>query len=241
MGCAHNATAHGRGAARRLRPARPASRVGLSISLLAAGLFLAAGCQQGGAGKTPVASTADLPAYQSVSPTVLQDSGTYVHRWSGMGLPMAAGAFRRARIVKFDQAALDVSAEYHFKTALGMVLANVYVYPMSLVSPPSEANCQAEFDAVQAILVQRFPDAERVREWLEPAPDLATPHAGYAAAYDFVGDLLGSTMPVRSEVYLFCDVGPAWKVKYRITYPRNAAVEAAVKAFIAATPSPAGR
>jgi hypothetical protein len=228
---------------------RRVARFGLSISLLAVGfslgLSLAACSQQtgtsGGVAAAPVTATADLPPYERIEPAVERASGAYVHRWSGLSLPKQAGAFARARVTKFDAAALDITAEYQLKTPQGLALANVYIYPMSLISPlgehAGEADCRTEFDGVGVVIGQRFPDAILVREWEEAAPDLAGQRPGLAVAYDFEADILGPTMPVRSEAYLFCGVNRAWAVKYRITYPRTFDAADSIKAFIAASPA----
>jgi hypothetical protein len=228
---------------------RRVARFGLSISLLAVclslGLSLAACSQQtgtgGGVAPAPVTTTADLPPYERIDPTIERASGAYVHRWSGLDLPKQAGAFTRARVTKFDAAALDVTAEYHLKTPQGLALANVYIYPMNLISPlgeqASEADCRTEFDGVGVVIGQRFPAATLVREWEEAAPDLAGQRPGLAAAYDFETDILGPNMPVRSEAYLFCGVNRAWAVKYRITYPRTFDAADSIRAFIAASPA----
>lgn len=225
------------------------ARFGLSISLLAVGLsvgFSLAACSQqtgtsGGVAPAPVTTTADLPPYERIEPTVERASGTYVHRWSGLDLPKQAGAFTRARVTKFDAAALDVTAEYHLKTPQGLALANVYIYPMNLISPlgehAGEGACRVEFSGVGVVLAQRFPGTTLVREWQEPAPDPAAQRPGLAAAYDFETDMPGPTMPVRSEVYLFCGVNRAWAVKYRITYPRGFDATDSIRAFIAASPA----
>ena len=222
-----------------------ATGVGLATLLLAIGLSQTACSQRsapGGGGAPATASaTADLPPYERIEPRTQNVRGAYLHRWSGLALPERAGDFRRSRVVQFDAAALDVSGEYRLNTPQGVVLANVYVYPMSLISTtgekPSEADCEAEFDGMDAIIRQRFPDAEMVREWREVRPAGLGQDAGRAAAYDFETDILGSTMPVRSEAHLFCGTDSAWAVKYRITYPRAFDAKDAIEAFIASSPA----
>jgi hypothetical protein len=222
------------------------ARFGLSISLLAVGLSLSA-CSQhgGGAGggitAAPVTTTANLPPYERIDPAVERVSGDYVHRWSGLSLPKQAGGFTRVRVAKFDEAALDVTAEYHLKTPRGLVLANVYIYPMNLISPlgenAGEGACRVEFAGMGVVIAQRFSGATLVREWQETVPGLSERRPGLAAAYDFEADILGPTMLVRSESYLFCGVNRAWAVKYRITYPRSFDAADSIRTFIAASPA----
>jgi hypothetical protein len=219
-------------------------KVRLLVGALALGLALAA-CGNQGNGPTAIAapakSSSDLPAYSLIEPRRVREAGVYVHRWSGMTFPTVAGQLKRVAIVQFDSAALDVSAEYQVTAAKGRALVSVYIYPMSLMSPSTaqaaEESCREEFEGVKQVLVQRFPTAELVDEWPENVPRLSGVAMGYAAAYDFTGDLLGPTEAVRSEAYLFCGIGGLWNVKYRASYSRGLAGTSMVKDVIAAVPT----
>src|SRR5262245_32141258 len=85
------------------------------IGALALGLALAA-CGSQGDRTTEIAAPAksfsDLPAYQQIKPHRVSEAGAYVHRWSGMTLPTTIGQLKRAAIMQFDRAALDVSGDY---------------------------------------------------------------------------------------------------------------------------------
>ena len=208
-------------------------------ALLALGFLLAA-CQGGGTAsptanstattpaKQPVASAAELPPYKQIQPRQVNVTGPYTPQWSGMTLAEDVGEFRRLRVVAFDEEETDVSGVYSLELPEGKVLVNSYVYPWG------GAGCDTEFVAVKQNIRDRLPDATLVAETNETVPGLGT---GWMAVYDATGDILGSTMALRTEGHLFCGVQGPWLVKYRISYPRGANAEAAIKAFIAASPS----
>ena len=168
-------------------------------------------------------------------------AGDYVHRWSGMTLPTMIGQLKRVAVMQFDSAALDVSGDYQMVGDGGRALVTVYVYPTNaaLPVPPQSVDegCRAEFDGVKQILVQRFPSAELLREWRETVPRFGETPAGYAAAYEFTGNLLGPTEAVRSEAYLFCGIGGLWNVKFRVSYSQSLAGASVAADAIAAAPT----
>ena len=184
--------------------------------------------------------TGELPPYRGISPRPISQDGRYVHRWSGISLPDRTGDFLRKGLVQFDEAGLDVSGEYVWRSAQGMVLATVYVYPIfpSIPANPatSVARCAEEFSSVKAALLIHFPDAEEVDHWRESVPGLSDDFPGRAVAYHLTGDILGPEQALRSEAHLFCTVRGLWAVKYRISYPQALDAAAAVESFMRATP-----
>lgn len=207
-----------------------AMKARLLFGAVALALALAA-CGSQGPSPTEVAAPAksisDLPAYEQIQPRRVRAAGACVHRWSGMTLPATIGQLKRVEIVQFDSAALDVSGDYQLASDGGRALVTVYIYPTNaaLPAPPQsiDEGCRAEFDGVKQVLIQRFPGAGLVREWREDVPRFNGAAAGYAAAFDLTGNLLGPTEPLRSEAYLFCGIGGLWNVKYRVSFSRSLA------------------
>jgi hypothetical protein len=185
------------------------------------------------------AKSSDLPVYSPMEPRRVEQTGAYVHRWSGMTFPAMAGVLRRAAIVQFDRDGLDVSAEYRIVTTEGTAAVTVYIYPMTLLppSPTVDESCREEFDGVKQTLSQRFPDAELIDEWSESAPHLSTVGTGHAAAYEITANLFGTTEALRSEAYLFCAVGKLWAVKYRASYSERLLGTSMVRDVIATAPA----
>ena len=216
----------------------------LLMCALALGLALAACGNQGTAPTeiaAPAKSSSDLPPYEPMEPRRVRAAGAYVHHWSGMTLPAMIGQLKRTAVMQFDSAALDVSGDYQMVSTEGRALATVYVYPTTapLPVPPRSIDdgCRAEFDGMKQIMTQRFPSAELVNEWREDVPRLSGAAAGYAAAYDFTGNLLGPTEALRTEAYLFCGIGGLWNVKYRVSYSRDLTGPSIAKDVIAAAPT----
>jgi hypothetical protein len=216
----------------------------LLIGALALGVALAACGSQGTAPAeiaAPAKSSSDLPSYEPIEPRRVRAGGAYVHHWSGMTLPTVIGELKRAAVMQFDSAALDVSGDYQMVSAEGRALATVYVYPTAaaLPVPPQSVDdgCRAEFDGVKQVLTQRFPSAELVDEWREDVPRLSGVAAGYAAAYDLTGNLLGPTEALRTEAYLFCGIGGLWNVKYRVSYSRNLVGSSIAEDVVATAPT----
>ena len=168
-----------------------------------------------------------LPA--SAQPIAVPAAGSWTHEASGMVFPQTVGAFRRAGIWRYDQAGLDVSANYHRDTP-GPAIASFYVYPMPAGGVPGEA-CAREFALRRQELERARPGARLVREADEAAPAGARSAGaaklrGRLAAYLFQADFFGPPMTVRSELHLFCHVGGRWFVKYRLSAPADGAAEA---------------
>jgi hypothetical protein len=226
-------------------------RNALALSLLACAALLS-GCDHPAGGKQvqsaarPTRATAPsgLPAYVGLNPPrPLHADGAYLHAWSGMQLPAEAGAFRRHGLMQFDQAATDVGGEYQIRSADGVVLLTAYIYPMRPTAEPGSAEgqalCRDEYEDVKHVVNIRFPEAELIDEWRPTLANLSNAGEAYAAAFHVTSDLLGQEMPVRSEVYVFCNVDRLWFVKYRLTYPRDYPQRDLLASMLAATPIPA--
>ncbi|MGE0739721.1 MAG: hypothetical protein AB7O98_00135 [Hyphomonadaceae bacterium] len=171
---------------------------------------------------------------------------TYVHAASGMSFPPSVGEFRRGRVARYAEDGSDESVGYGRIAPGGEIIVTVYVYPapqvIDLGSAPDTIvaarllACSNEFDTVQAQIEQAYRDEQLVTETSADLVQAGANHLGFHATYTLTSpDFMGRRHePLRSEAYLFCHVGGAWSVKYRISYPAAYDASAEIAAFMQA-------
>ena len=168
----------------------------------------------------------------------------FVHQPSGMAFPPAIGDFKRAQIVRYDQAGLDMSAGYNFESPDSDSVATVYVYPApSLRSFGSPAHvvqsaraklCADEFQRRQREVMAFHPDARLVSEEAVGRPQAGPAVEGKKASYEFDAALRGRRQSLHSDLYVYCFVADKWAFEYRFTSERNPDSSARIAAFMKA-------
>jgi hypothetical protein len=189
----------------------------------------------------PIRILAVIAALVFVAPAFAQVqrvevTGPYTQAASGMVFPETVGSFRRASIARYNPDGSDESAGYTMSVPSGMAVATVYVYrsavPASPGSPPQAIVDQ--FNGAKAAITQSHGDAQLVSDDAVTHDFRGGSVAGRHAVYRLTMNMGGSQRRAQSELYVFGFVGSGWIVKYRITYPENANVSAAVAEFMTA-------
>ena len=156
----------------------------------------------------------------------------FVHKPSGMVFPTKVGAFGRVLLLQYDEAGFDVSAGYDFRAAADGIAASVHVYPApartAFASPDNIAGnardnlCRQDFARREQELRRAHPDAHKTAEQDLPQSPADQFRLGLMASFDYDQLFFGTAPgPVRSDLYLFCNVDGRWAFEYRFTAPRG--------------------
>lgn len=89
---------------------------------------------------------ADPPVYRA-RPAPIAAAGAYIHAGSGMALPLAADAFQRIHLLRYDAAGADVSGGYRLVAPAAEVDATTYIYPappLTSFGSPSHVTAEAK-------------------------------------------------------------------------------------------------
>lgn len=187
------------------------------LPLVAAWLLLLGGC-----------ATAPKPP----STAAMRDVGsdTIEHVASGMRFPPSRDGFARASIRQYDTGGLNVSAGYNSVGGRTPIVITIYVYP----TPPARGGGDAarraeerhrigaaEFQQAKSEVIQARPEVKLIDETEVPGPEFAPEHGGHFARFAYPAEFAGRFQPLESLLYLYCHVGGAWTVKYRISYPAS--------------------
>jgi hypothetical protein len=185
------------------------------------------------------------PAVQShylAKPERLAVAGAYVHAGSQITLPESIASFHRDGVTRYDSDGRDISAGYNLMTVSHQIAATVYVYPAppltSIGSPPEVAAAarahltEREFEHRQQEIQRVHPGATLVEQRDAVQFQDGKTYPGRAAVYEFESPFAGSTIPVRSHLYVFCGVDGKWAIEYRFTHPKSENADPEIQAFM---------
>lgn len=217
-----------------------------SSSLLVAALasMLASGCQTDNAGKSLSSATTSsstkvvtgkdnepLPVPSLSGPTKLAVFDDYLHRGTGFIYPKVAANYARVVVVAYDPDEMDVSTNYVVRRSDGIMMFSTYIYPvtgtMPTISPMAArepATCRRLFDQVVGEAMSIFREPKIDIDEIVPSPvdaEKSGHHAVLSASGHPAFSEQGMPGPLKTEVYLFCDIDTLWLLKYRITYPAS--------------------
>lgn len=185
-----------------------------------------------------------LPATAAAAQQSIDAPGTVAHAAAATGFPERVGEFRRASVIRYDDAGRDISASYNLVRPEGRLLISVYVYPAWRGGPASAdavaraSRCRQEFDGARQVIAMQHKDASVVEPG-DPAALAGTePQLSHRSVFRFRTLFDDGVQEVRSEARLYCFVGGDWMVKYRTTSPMAVDAPAAIEAFIRAGPWP---
>lgn len=175
--------------------------------------------------------SACLVACESTAPKsnaiwVIEDGTTVVHNPSGIRAPRQAGRFQY--IKKFEGQRQDLVVLY----SLGSEPGGVRVYFSGLMPPDAEP-CDALVARRSERVEQHAEFVQRLGPWTDLAPLFSGMEAGRAAVYDSQPE--GSTLPMRSQIYVLCGGGGSWFLEYRADYPRDVDGSGWIEELIAET------
>ena len=155
-----------------------------------------------------------------------------------MVFPTKVGDFGRVLVLQYDEDGLDVSGGYDFRAAADGIAATIHVYPAATTTADTRANlCRQDFARREQELRRAHPDARKTAERDLPHSQADQFDLGIMASFDYEQLFFGATPgPVRSDLYLFCDVGGIWQFEYRFTAPRDFDAVARVADFMAKLP-----
>lgn len=221
----------------------------MRVGVVLLALLLTA-CSATGARQSP--STANSAQFK---PKEISVSGPYRHKYWGLSFPETVGPFTRSNVLQFDAESADVGANY--QTPDGKTFATVYLYPIvgpiasipsdySVTKTESDRKCAEFFDGAKDLALRQYQNSI-VREEgpfsLPSRPD----YAGHRLVFDadhriaapgYPSALKESDGPLTSELYLFCQAGTYWHLKYRFTYPQGVAAGVMVTELLNGVPAP---
>lgn len=164
------------------------------------------------------------------------------HRESGISFPQRVGDLQRTRVVRYDKDGRDVSANYDSTDRLLRLFATVYVYPappLTVIGSPPEVVAQArsglaerEFARNKLEILRNQSGAKLIEEREATHSEGGKTHHGAVAIYEYNYSFGGPEVPVRSYLYLFCNVDGKWSIKYRFTHPRDVDGTATIEEFL---------
>ena len=177
--------------------------------------------------------------------------GLIEHSASGMHFPATGGGFTRVGTRQYDAAGLDVSAGYNSVSPSAPIAVTVYVYPSppvySIGSPPAvvadakRTLARREYQRAMHEILQLRPGARILSEEDVPAPAPAAHPSGFLAHFNYSENFAGQIRPVESLLYVYCHVGDAWTIKYRVTYPAGIDARAAIDRLLQDLPWTVGK
>jgi hypothetical protein len=178
----------------------------------------------------------------ATGPETLAVRGTYVHPGSRIWMPERVADFWREAVIRYDANGLDVGAGYNLVTSSHHVAATVYVYPgPSLASIGAAAETvagaqarltEAEVERCKQEIQRVHPGARVIEQRDVTLVERGRSDAGKTAVFEYEDQFAGSTIPVRSSLYVFCCVDRKWTVKYRFTHPKVEDAEGEIQEFM---------
>lgn len=188
-----------------------------------------------------------LPSPHYVETHRLEVIGPYKHVATGDIFPDHVGKARRTDLLLYDEAGLDVSANYVIKGDNGDLVLSVYVFPITRIVPnltPWErhhpALCRQAYEATKLEVAQGFADIYAViDERISSTHTSWTKGGHFAITAKRVTAATPFNMrpPLVSEYYLFCSENTEWLLKYRITYSEKTSDKELVGKLIAGVPT----
>jgi len=162
----------------------------------------------------------------------------YLHKPSGLVFPTNVGDFGRVLVLQYDEGGLDVSGGYDFRAAADGIAAAIHLYPAAQTAADTRDNlCRQDFARREQELRRAHPDAHKTAERDLPHSQVDQFNLGIMASFAYDQLFFGATPgPVRSDLYLFCDVGGKWQFEYRFTAPRDFDAAARAADFMAKLP-----
>jgi hypothetical protein len=172
-------------------------------------LMFAAGC--GPSPKTP--NQPDQPHF-----TEIKTRDTYVHVATGMQFPVKLAGFTRGRILQYDAAGDNISAEYTLQS-YGFKIAEltVYIYPVETDPRLGPLTLEKHFDEVRSLLFNIYTDAHNLVDGKITIGQPSGPQHGLMFSFEHRPPELFHSKPCYAKLYLF-KYGP-WFIKYRLTNP----------------------
>ena len=175
----------------------------------------------------------DVPPVEEVVPR---------HEGSGMAFPAQVAGFKRARLMRFDEAGRDAGVDYNFHDENRSIHATVFIYPPAGDTVPSDALernmvCTQELDRRKAELHTVHP--ESTLSPVKPAQLEADDHgtrSGYHISFNSYEQYGSSPQNVSSDLYLFCFAMDDWMLSYRFTYPAKTDVAEPIRLFMRELP-----
>lgn len=167
-------------------------------------------------------------------------AGPYRHRYANAAFPTRFGGYERVQLHRYDEAGRDVGANYNFRTGEGRLNMSVYIYPAPAAAKKADRirACKAEFDSVNASVVQAYDNARPVS--VGPAMRVrGVPTAlSHRSTFSYDSYFDDHVQALQSEAHLYCYVGGDWFVKHRITTPVAVRAQRPIKDFIRQGPWP---
>lgn len=172
---------------------------------------------------------------------IVQQSGPYMHRFSGTEFPEELEGFRRVNIRQYDATGRDVGVNYERADATGLIYLTAYVYPSAKGrrAAQREELCRENHRESSSAIAERFPGARIVSEGPAPAIQEARPELALKSKHQFRTSFNGVEQDVQSELTLYCYVAEKWQLKYRVSAPVGANLDS-VGAFMNKGPWPRG-
>jgi hypothetical protein len=172
--------------------------------------------------------------------------GPVEHRAAAAAFPERIGEFRRSNVYSYDPAGTNLSATYQLGGPGALLILTIYIYPTAQAEATFGAEtagdrgrlCGSDFEEAREAIRQRNPAAKLTEDGA--APDVNGVPAGltHRSVYEMVAPFDQQEQEVRSELDLYCYVGGAWQVKYRVTSHPRIDADDALRRFIRSGPWP---
>jgi hypothetical protein len=151
-------------------------------------------------------------ALEAASPFSRAAGGKWVHKFSGVILPLRIAMFQRADTQLFDRAGRDVRIRYYLDQ---LILGDVYVYPVERDRPDLKTEFATQQKAIRDLNKKvKLISQENIR-----TTQNGHVVAGLHANYELQRDLFNRNEKCESQLFVFRD--GAWFVAYRFSYPRS--------------------
>ncbi len=173
-------------------------------------LVIFAGCD-GSSEKTP--NQPNQPHF-----TEIKTTDAYVHAPTGMQFPAEVGDFKRVKVIQYDQAADNISAEYvldYFGFKIAEV--TVYIYPVENDPISGPVSLEKHYDELRALLFNIYTDASNLEDGEIKIGQPFGPQKGLMFKFTHKPPELFKSTLCYAKLYLFKH-GP-WFIKYRVTNP----------------------
>lgn len=188
-----------------------------------------------------------LPAPHYVETHRLEIAGPYKHVATGDIFPDHVGKALRTDLLQYDEAGLDISANYVMKGESGDLVLSVYVFPITRIAPNltpwqrhQPALCRQAYEATKLEVALGLDDIYAVTDerYSSPHPDWTKGgHFAITAKRVTTPTPFNVRPPLVSEFYLFCSENAEWLLKYRITYSEKMSDKELISALIADVPT----
>jgi hypothetical protein len=181
-----------------------------------------------------------MPTMRQESPHVIESSGDYRHKGSGLVLPSSIDGFRRTDLMGYDPNDLDIGVNY--KSGSEQVALTVYLFPVWLgLREPRHVSevpdiCALQFEGMMKSAESRLDSPQLVKEGPRTGDRFTPVAVSRAAIYDARSDKLSKTTEIRSEIYMSCGVDEVWIVQYRVSYRQTEDMDKVRDDFMKAVP-----